>query len=63
MNPAPPPPVHVLQGEVRVPIGLVELPGLSSGLFAASATGKPALSQYKVLHRHTDSTLVEVSQQ
>jgi len=61
---SPPTPVHhVLQGEVRVPIGLVELPGLSSGLFAASATGKPALSQYKVLHRHADSTLVEVSQQ
>jgi hypothetical protein len=50
-----------LQGEVRVPIGPVEYPGLSSGLFAASESGKPALSIYKVLARHEDTTLVEVS--
>jgi hypothetical protein len=50
-----------LQGEVFVPIGLVQYPGLSSGLFAATASGKPALSRFKVLARHKDSTLAEVS--
>lgn len=49
-----------LQGEVTVPIGLVQYPGLSSGLFAASPSGKPALSKFKVLVRHQDSTLAEV---
>lgn len=53
--------VCTLQGEVRVPIGPVEYPGLSSGLFAASESGKPALSMYKVLARYEDTTLVEVS--
>lgn len=50
----------MLQGEVRAPIGPVDYPGLSSGLFAASDAGKPALSRYRVLTRHADSTLVEV---
>lgn len=52
-----------LQGDVCVPIGLVKYPGLPSGLFAASQSGKPAFSRYKVLARHTDrdSTLAEVS--
>ena len=52
--------MSLLQGEVRVPIGPVEYPGLSSGLFAASDAGKPALSRYRVLTRHADCTLVEV---
>jgi hypothetical protein len=54
---------HALQGDVCVPIGLVKYPGLPSGLFAASQSGKAALSRYKVLARQTDrhSTLVEVS--
>jgi hypothetical protein len=46
---------------VCVPIGSVEYPGLSSGLFAASESGKHALSMYQVLARHEDTTLVEVS--
>lgn len=53
----------LLQGEVCVPIGLMRYEGLSSGLFAASELGrggKPALSRYRVLHRHADTTLVEV---
>lgn len=53
--------VSCLQGEVCVPIGLVQYPGLSSGLFAATESGKPALSRFKVLARHKDSTLAEVS--
>eukprot|EP00879_Flechtneria_rotunda_P012310 GHRR01012857.1.p1 GENE.GHRR01012857.1~~GHRR01012857.1.p1 ORF type:complete len:305 (+),score=101.83 GHRR01012857.1:165-1079(+) len=48
-------------GDVMVPIGPVLYPGLSTGLFAASPTGKPARSLFKVLHRHADSTLIEVS--
>lgn len=56
---------HCLQGEVRVPIGLVEYPGFTTtGLFAAtsseSTAGKPSLSRYRVLARYQDSTLVEV---
>ena len=54
-------PIVLPQGEVAVPIGLVHYQGLSSGLFAASDSGKPALSRYRVLHRHVDTTLVEVS--
>jgi hypothetical protein len=55
--------VPLLQGRVEVPIGLVRYAGLpSSGLFAASTASdaKPSLSLYRVLHRHTDTTLVEV---
>jgi hypothetical protein len=52
-----------LQGEVDVAIGPVSYPGLSSGLFAASPTGKPARSVFRVLHRHASSTLMEVSGQ
>eukprot|EP00879_Flechtneria_rotunda_P027962 GHRR01030031.1.p1 GENE.GHRR01030031.1~~GHRR01030031.1.p1 ORF type:complete len:174 (+),score=51.13 GHRR01030031.1:1315-1836(+) len=48
-------------GDVMVPIGPVLYPGLSTGLFAASPTGKPARSLFKVLHRHADSTLIEVT--
>lgn len=50
-----------LQGEVDVAIGPVSYPGLSSGLFAASPSGKPARSLFRVLHRHAASSLVEVS--
>ncbi|WIA33609.1 hypothetical protein OEZ86_006733 [Tetradesmus obliquus] len=49
------------EGEVDVAIGPVSYPGLSSGLFAASTTGKPARSLFRVLHRHAGSTLVEVT--
>lgn len=44
-------------------IGPVSYPGLSSGLFAASPSGKPARSLFRVLHRHAASTLVEVGGQ
>jgi hypothetical protein len=52
-----------VQGEVDVAIGPVSYPGLSSGLFAASASGKPARSLFRLLHRHADSTLMEVGAQ
>lgn len=44
-----------------MPIGPVSYPGLSTGLFAASSSGKPARSLYRVLERRKDSTVVEVS--
>eukprot|EP00882_Tetradesmus_deserticola_P013845 GHRQ01014704.1.p1 GENE.GHRQ01014704.1~~GHRQ01014704.1.p1 ORF type:complete len:395 (+),score=122.07 GHRQ01014704.1:351-1535(+) len=49
------------EGEVDVAIGPVSYPGLSNGLFAASPSGKPARSLFRVLHRHADSTLMEVT--
>ncbi|KAF6255500.1 RNA pseudourine synthase 5-like protein [Scenedesmus sp. NREL 46B-D3] len=49
------------KGEVDVAIGPVSYPGLSSGLFAASPSGKPARSLFRVLHRHAASSLVEVT--
>ena len=46
-----------------VAIGPVVYPGVEGGLFAACESGKPALSHWRVLHRHIDRqcTLVEVS--
>jgi hypothetical protein len=53
----------LLQGEVDVAIGPISYAGLGSGLFAASPTGKPARSLFRVLHRHAHSTLMEVGAQ
>lgn len=53
-------PLLLLQGEVSVPIGPITYPGLSTGLFAANNSGKPARSLYRVLERRQDSTVVEV---
>ncbi len=50
-----------LQGEVNVPIGRVPHPGLPAGLYAASDSGKPEASLFKVLQRRSSCTVVEAS--
>ncbi|CAL1387112.1 unnamed protein product [Linum trigynum] len=47
---------------IRQPIGTVRYPGVAKGLYVASASGKPALSQVRVLERdlQRNCTLVEV---
>ena len=52
-----------MQGEVIVPIGKVDYPGVRGGLFAANPTsGKPALSCLQVIRRDIEQgqTVVEV---
>ena len=54
---------HAVQGEVAVPIGKVNYPGVRGGLFAANPTsGKPALSHFQVVRRDLEKgqTVVEV---
>ncbi|GIM03451.1 hypothetical protein Vretimale_8223, partial [Volvox reticuliferus] len=61
--PPPPPPLRKIyralvrgivledQGRVDVPIGPISHPGVDGGLFAATPTGKPAASLWRVLER------------
>ncbi|KAI3470458.1 hypothetical protein Pfo_027121 [Paulownia fortunei] len=54
----------IIEDEVVIdqPIGLVKYPGVATGLYVASPSGKPALSKVVVLERNmlSNSTLVQV---
>lgn len=45
---------------VKQPIGRVQYPGVATGLYVASASGKPAISKVKVLQRNVQQNLMLV---